>query len=116
MPKNAVAFLIEVLAKGDEATIEVDDGSEDKAAAAMQARQRGRNARKQRKQEAGAATAVQAARRGKDARKQVAEAKQERAEQSAAATKMQARQRGANARKAKAKEAEMDDLRAIAAA
>jgi len=68
-PKNVPAFLIELLAKGDVAPAGPDEMDDDVAAAKMQAVTRGRNTRKQKKNEAAAATKVQARQRGKNARK-----------------------------------------------
>jgi len=103
-PKNASAFMIELLAKGDVAAPDTgEDAAQaelDAAAAKLQAIQRGHKTRKERNEQQQAATKVQAAKRGSKARKQAAEARhQVQEEQGAAATKMQARQRGRNSRK-----------------
>jgi hypothetical protein len=105
-PKNALAFMIELLVKGDVAA--PDTGEEaaqaelDEAAARLQAIQRGRKSRKERREQADAATKVQAARRGSSSRKAAQAKRKDREEENGAATKMQARQRGRNARKNKA--------------
>ena len=49
-PKNVPAFMIELLAKGDVAPAGPDEMDDDTAAMKMQAMQRGRNARKERKE------------------------------------------------------------------
>ena len=127
-PKNVPAFLIELLAKGDVAPAGPEELPEDTAATKMQAAQRGRKARKERKDQDAAATRMQARQRGKNSRKAKAVAEpvvvpaaadadgqeesmeaqlKEEAEEKAAqalmdegqaATKMQAIQRGKQAR------------------
>lgn len=106
-PKNAPAFIIQLLAKGDIAP--PDTGEEaaqaalDAAAAKVQAIQRGHMTRKERQEQQRAATKVQAAKRGSQARKDAAGKRRAvEEEQGAAATKMQARQRGRTSRKMQA--------------
>lgn len=84
----------------DEAT---DQHEMDAAARKLQARQRGRAARRQvsqqRREMHGAASALQARQRGRRTRRQLAEARSERLQQESAARRIQARHRGKLARK-----------------
>jgi len=82
-PSNVVALAVDVCCGTDS---QYTDQSEDRAASALQARQRGNHARKERKQQNQAATKVQASARGRRTRKQRAPAQEAIAEEPEQAT------------------------------